>query len=99
MTTFANLKTHKVYDVTLGRSEALLKDYVLKMPDRDNCRVIVMDLYDPFRNLARKYFKNEIVVTDRFRVEKLINKNFLKTWSMMCEKVRKSMRLISMMRP
>lgn len=98
MTTFANLKTHKVYDVTLGRSEASLKDYVLKMPDRSNCRVIVMDLCDPFRNLARKYFKNAIVVADRFHVVKLINKHFLKTWSMLDEDGRKSMGLISMMR-
>lgn len=98
MTTFANLKTHKVYDVTLGRSEASLKDYVLKMPDRGNCRVIVMDLCDPFRNLARKYFKNAVVVADRFHVVKLINKHFLKTWSMLDEDGRKSMGLISMMR-
>jgi transposase len=98
MTTFANLKTHKVYDVTLGRSEASLKDYVLKMPDRGNCRVIVMDLCDPFRNLARKYFKNAVVVTDRFHVVKLINKHFLKTWSILDEEGRKSMGLISMMR-
>ena len=77
MTTFANLKTHRVYDVTLGRSEASLKDYVLKIPDRGNCRVILMDLCDPFRNIARKYFKNALVVADRFHVVKLINKHFL----------------------
>jgi transposase len=98
MTTFANLKTHKVYDVTLGRSEASLKDYVLRIPNRNNCRVILMDLCDPFRNLARKYFKNALVVADRFHVVKLINKHFLKTWSMLDEEGRKSMGLISMMR-
>jgi transposase len=98
MTTFANLKTHKVYDVTLGRSEAALKDYVLKIPDRNNCRVILMDLCDPFRNLAKKYFKNALIVADRFHVVRLINKHFLKTWSMLDEEGRKSMGLISMMR-
>jgi transposase len=98
MTTFANLKTHRVYDVTLGRSEASLKDYVLKIPDRGNCRVILMDLCDPFRNLAKKYFKNALIVADRFHVVRLINKHFLKTWSMLDEEGRKSMGLISMMR-
>jgi transposase len=98
MTTFANLKTHRVYDVTLGHSEASLKDYVLKIPDRENCRVILMDLCDPFRNLAKKYFKNALVVADMFHVVKLINKHFLKTWSMLDEEGRKSMGLISMMR-
>lgn len=98
MTTLANLKTHKVFDLTLGRSEASLKDYVLKIPDRGNCKVIVMDLCDPFRNIAHKYFKNALVVADRFHVVRLINKHFLKTWSMLDGVGRKSMGLISMMR-
>lgn len=98
MTTLANLRTHKVFDVTLGRSEASLMDYVLKIPDRGNCKVIVMDMCDPFRNIAHKYFKNALVVADRFHVVRLINKHFLKTWSMLDEVGRKSMGLISMMR-
>lgn len=98
MTTLANLKTHKVYDITLGRSEASLKDYILKIPDRHNCRVIVMDLCDPFRNLARQYFKNALIVADRFHVVKLINKHFLKTWSILDPEGRKNKGLISMMR-
>ncbi len=98
MTTLVNLKTHKVFDVTLGRSEASLKDYILKMPDRGNCRVMVMDLCETFRNIGKKYFKNALIVADRFHVVKLINKHFLKTWSMLDEVGRKSMGLISMMR-
>lgn len=98
MTTLANLKTHTVFDVTLGRSEVSLKDFVLKIPDRGNCKVIVMDLCDPFRNIAHKYFKNALVVADRFHVVRLINRHFMKTWSMLDEVGRKSMGLISMMR-
>lgn len=98
MTTFANLKTHTLFDVTLGRSEASLKDYVLKIPDRANCKVIVMDLCQSFRNIAHKYFKNALVIADRFHVVKLINLHFLKTWSMLDEVGRKSKGLISMMR-
>ena len=98
MTTLANLKTHKVFDVTLGRSEASLKDYVLKIPDRSNCRVMVMDLCETYRNIGKKYFKNALIVADRFHVVKLINKHFLKTWSMLDEVGRKNMGLISMMR-
>jgi transposase len=98
ITTFANLKSHKVYDITLGRSEASLKGFVTRMPDRSNCKVIVMDLSITYRNIAHKYFKNAIVVADRFHVVKLINHHFLKTWSMIDPVGRKSMGLISMMR-
>lgn len=98
MTTLVNLKKHKIFDITLGRSEASLKDYILKIPDRDNCRVILMDLSNTFRNLAHKYFKNAIVVADRFHVVRLINHHFLKTWSLLDSEGRKSKGLISMMR-
>lgn len=98
MTTLVNLKKHKIFDITLGRSEASLKDYILKIPDRDNCRVILMDLSNTFRNLAHKYFKNAIVVADRFHVVRLINHHFLKTWSLLDPEGKKSKGLISMMR-
>lgn len=98
MTTLVNLKKHKIFDITLGRSEASLKDYMLKIPDRANCRVILMDLSNTFRNIAHKYFKNAIVVADRFHVVRLINHHFLKTWSLLDAEGRKSKGLISMMR-
>lgn len=98
MTTLVNLKSHKIFDVTLGRSEDSLKSYILKIPDRSNCKVIVMDLSQTFRNLAHKYFKNALVVADRFHVVRLINHHFLKTWSLLDPEGRKSKGLISMMR-
>jgi len=98
LTTFANLKSHKVYDVTLGRSEASIKGFVMKIPDRGNCKVIVIDLSQTYRNIAHKYFKNALVVADRFHVVKLVNLHFLKTWSLIDPVGRKSMGLISMMR-
>jgi len=98
MTTFANLKTHKVFDVTLGRSEKSLKNYVLSIPDRGNCRVILMDLCEPFRNIAKNFFKNALIVADRFHVVKLINHHFIKTWAILDPDGRKSRGLVSMMR-
>lgn len=98
MTTFADLKRHKVFDVTLGRSEASLKGYVTKIPNRENCKVIVMDLCEPFRNIAHTHFPNALVVADRFHVVKLINLHFLKAWSQIDEAGRKNRGLLSLMR-
>ena len=98
MTTFANLKSHRVYDVALGRSEASLESYVRSMRGKENCRVIVMDLCEPFRNLARKYFSQALIVADRFHVVKLINHHFLKTWGQLDETGRKNRGLLSLMR-
>ncbi len=98
MTTFVNLKSHKIFDVTLGRSEASVKDFILNLPNRDNCRVILMDLSITFKSIAQNYFKNAVVVADRFHVVRLINHHFLKAWSLLDPEGRKSRGLISMMR-
>lgn len=98
MTTFANLQKHRVYDVTLGRSETSLSKYLEKMPGRDNCKVVVMDLSETFRGVAKKHFPNALIVADRFHVVKLINHHFLKTWGELDEVGRKHRGLLSLMR-
>lgn len=98
MTTFADLKRHKVFDVTLGRSDLSLQGYLKKMPDKKNCRVIVMDLSETYRSIARKHFSHALIVADRFHVVKLINHHFLKTWSELDEIGRKNRGLLSLMR-
>ena len=42
-TTICDLQKHRVYDVTLGRSEEALNPYLSKLPGKDNVRVILMD--------------------------------------------------------
>lgn len=98
MTTFADIKKHTVFDVALGRSEASLAGFVKTIPNKQNCKVIVMDLCDPFRKLANTHFPNALVVADRFHVVKLINHHFLKTWGHLDSEGRKSRGLLSLMR-
>lgn len=98
MTTLCDLRRHKVFDVTLGRSELSLLSFLKKLPDKNNCRVIVMDLSETFRSIARKHFKQALIVADRFHVVKLVNHHFLKTWSDLDEVGRKNRGLLSLMR-
>lgn len=98
MTTFANLQKHRVHDVTLGRSELSLKNYLEKMPGRSNCRVVVMDMSETYRSVARKHFPNAMIVADRFHVVKLINHHFLKTWGELEDVGRRHRGLLSLMR-
>lgn len=97
-TTLVNLQRHTVYDITLGRTESNLGKYLQKLPDRSNCKVIVMDLSETYRNIARKYFPNAMIVADRFHVIRLVNHHFLKTWSQIDPVGRKSKGLMYLMR-
>ena len=97
-TTFVDLKNHKVFDVKLGRSEASLRSYLQCLKGRDKVKVVVMDLSDPYRAIARKYFPNAKIVADRFHVVRLVNHHFLKLWSQHDPEGRKNRGLISLMR-
>lgn len=97
-TTLVNLQRHTVYDIVLGRTESNLGKYLQRLPDRNNCKVVVMDLSETYRNIARNYFPQAMIVADRFHVVRLINHHFLKTWSQIDQVGRKNRGLMYLMR-
>ena len=97
-TTLVNLQRHTVHDVVLGRTESNLGKYLQKMPDRKNCKVVVMDLSETYRSIAKNYFPGAMIVADRFHVVRLINHHFLKTWGQIDEVGRKNRGLMHLMR-
>ena len=97
-TTFVDLGKHKVFDVKLGRSESSLRSYLSALQDRDKVQVMVMDLSETYRSIAKKYFPNATIVADRFHVVRLINHHFLNLWKQHDEDGRRNRGLISLMR-
>ena len=97
-TTFVDLKSHKVFDVKLGRSEPSLRSYLRQLPGKENTQIVVMDLSETYRSIAKKYFPNATIVADRFHVVRLINQHFMKVWQQQDPDGRKNRGLISLMR-
>jgi transposase len=97
-TTFVDLGKHKVFDVRLGRSEPSLRRYLKGLQGRSNVQVVVMDLSETYRSIARRYFPNATIVADRFHVVRLINQHFLKVWQQHHPEGRKNRGLLSLMR-
>lgn len=97
-TTLVDLHRNKVFDVHLGRSEASLQSYLRSLPGKDNVRLIVMDLSETYRNIARQYFPGATIVADRFHVIRLVNQHFLKAWQDVHPEGRRNRGLLSLMR-
>ena len=97
-TTIVNLTSHKVFDVVLGRSELSLRAYLRRLIGKENVRVILMDLSETYRSIAKKHFPNAMIVADRFHVIRLVNHHFIKTWSELDERGRRHRGLLSLMR-
>lgn len=97
-TTLVDLHRNKVFDVRLGRSEASLQSYLRRLPGKDNVRLVVMDLSETYRNIARVYFPRATIVADRFHVIRLVNQHFLKAWQDVHPEGRRNRGLLSLMR-
>ena len=97
-TTFCDLKNHRIYDIALGRSEAALESYFLKLEGKERVLIVCMDLAAVYRSLVRKYFPNALIVADRFHVIRLLNQHFLACWREIDPTGSKNRGLLSLMR-
>ena len=97
-TTFCDLKNHRVYDITLGRSESALESYFLHLEGKQKVLVVCMDLAAVYRSIVRKYFPNALIVADRFHVIRLVNHHFLACWREIDPVGAKNRGLMSLMR-
>ena len=97
-TTLVDLKNHKVFDVVPGRSELSLRRYLKRLRGKEQVQVVVMDLSETYRSIARRYFPNAKIVSDRFHVIRLVNQHFLKAWQQHDAEGRKNRGLLSLMR-
>lgn len=97
-TTLCDLKTHTVFDVVPGRSEAALEGCLLRLQGRDRVRVVCMDLAPVYRAIVRKYFPQARIVADRFHVIRLVNHHFLACWRELDPTGAKNRGLVSLMR-
>lgn len=97
-TTLVDLKNNKVFNVSLGRSEASLKGFLSQLVERERVQVAVMDLSETYRSLVQKYFPNAKIVADRFHVVRLLNQQFMKIWGLLDPVGRKNRGLLSLLR-
>lgn len=96
--TFCDLRSHTIFDVVLGRSEAALEDYLAKLPGKERVRVVCMDRASVYRAIVRKHFTKAKIVADRFHVIRLINHHFLACWREIGPAGSKHRGLLSLMR-
>lgn len=97
-TTFANLETHRVFDVQLGRSESSLHRFLDELSGKEHTQVVCMDLSETYRAIVKRHFPNAIIVADRFHVIRLVGQYLMEAWKQLEPVGRKHRGLISLMR-
>jgi len=77
-TTLVDLRKHRVFDVTLGRSELSLLRYLSRLPGKNHVQVVVMDMSETYPSIARRYFPQATIyrlrVSTHFGWDSIINR-------------------------
>lgn len=65
----------KIYDIVYSRRKNVLEKYFSKIPleQRNKVKYITMDMWETYKDLAIKYFRNAKIAVDSFHVTKAVN--------------------------
>ena len=65
-------KNHRLMEVVHGRSGPELEAALADIPGRENVRCVAIDMCDPFKTFAKRFFPNAVIVADKFHVLRLL---------------------------
>jgi transposase len=73
VTVVVDQKNHRLMEVVEGRTGDELEAALASIPGRENVRAIALDLSDPYKRFARRFFPNAVLVADKFHVLRLLS--------------------------
>jgi transposase len=76
-TTFCDLKNHRVFDLSPGKSDAELEPFLSALHGREKVRVVCIDLSRAYRALIQRWFPRALIVADRFHVVRVVMRHLL----------------------
>ena len=79
-----NIDKLAMFDLLPSRKQLSLAEYFDALPDKRNVETVVMDMWNSYRRIARKFFPGRLIVADRFHVTRMANEGM--------ERVRKQIR-------
>jgi transposase len=83
-TTFCDLKNHRIFDLSPGRSEGELRPFLSHLRGREKVRVVCIDLSDTYRSLIQRWFPRAVIVADRFHAIRLVGQHLMRLARQLC---------------
>ena len=72
VTVIVDQKHHRLFELVHGRTGAELEEALAYIPGRENVRTVAIDMSDPYKSFARRFFPNAVIVADKFHVLRLL---------------------------
>jgi transposase len=72
VTMVVDQKNHRLLEVVEGRTSSELEAALDGIAGRENVRVVAIDMCDPYKSFARRFFPRALIVADKFHVLRLL---------------------------
>jgi transposase len=72
-TVFVDVANRKLLDLIESMSKTAVSHWLSWMPNRDRVRIVTIDMWGPYAEVAEALLPNAIIVTDKFHVVKKAN--------------------------
>ena len=72
-TVVVDQKNRRLMEVVEGRTSGDLEEALSHIPGRENVRTVAIDMSDPYKSFARRFFPNAVIVADKFHVLRLLS--------------------------
>jgi transposase len=66
-------KNRRLFELVDGRTVGEMEAQLGSIPGRENVRYVVLDMCDPYRTFAQRFFPNAHLVADKFHVLRLLS--------------------------
>lgn len=73
VTVVVDQKNRRLIEVVEGRTSGDLEEALSHIPGRENVRTVAIDMSDPYKSFARRFFPNAVIVADKFHVLRLLS--------------------------
>ena len=83
-TTFCDLKKHRIFDISPGRSEPELAGYLASLRGRERVRMVCIDLSNTYRLLVKRWFPRARIVADRFHAVRVVGMHLMRVARQLC---------------
>jgi transposase len=97
-TTFCDLKNHRVFDLTPGKSDAELRPFLGRLRGRDKVRVVCIDLSSSYRALIQRWVPRAMIVADRFHVVRIVMRHLLGIARQVCPQLAWKLSWLTLLR-
>lgn len=70
-----NIEHNTVFDILPSRKKECVREYLKKLPDKDNIEQVTMDMWRPYKDAVNAELPGRIIVIDKFHIVRMANES------------------------